>query len=310
MTKTTDIEWYDGLNNFRKLTLTKDPSTTNYHFHSEILDVDLIKINDLKNLLLYQLSAKTSHSVEVLFSGGIDSEIVLRTCVINNIPCIPITTKLMVKGYPVNTHDLYYSEKICRELNLKQKIIEVDVEKFFSNGNHHQYMMKYPFSYHHLSIHLWTIEQCTSFPIYGGDYMWPWYNVPLLSPTRYEDLVPSKFMKDNGISGIGNMLGHSLDINLLLITNHLKTFDPKIHDGKYLKKPIFKKDLYSTFGFNVELRMRNFGWESVPEEILKYIKDLISSVAVKRPIVVNNSISWNNLVAAALKGEPNFNNKF
>ena len=168
--------WYNGYNNYQKITFDINEETKEHKFHLELLDVptdDSADINDAFNIHLAEAKGRV---IEVMYSGGLDSEIILVHCLRNKIPVRAMTMRLLVNGFAVNTHDLYYSEKFCRENNVEQVILDFHADKFFGNGDHIPYLSSYKIATPHVSTHFWLFEQCSSFPVIGGDYNWPWHD--------------------------------------------------------------------------------------------------------------------------------------
>ena len=63
----------------------------------------------------------------ISYSGGIDSECVIRSFMEAGIPFNVATTKF--KG-ELNEYDLYFARKFCRENNIELHEIQIDIEKF------------------------------------------------------------------------------------------------------------------------------------------------------------------------------------
>lgn len=286
--------WYSGLDNYRKNTLDDEK------FSVEILDVAPRGYNTVNEAFAAHLEG-ANLPVEVLYSGGLDSEIVLLSCLQNNVPVVAVTMRLMFRGAPFNISDIYYAEKFCREHNIKQVVYDLDVEKFFGNGDHVKYMENYNIQLFVAITLYWLIEQCHSFPIMGGDYLWPLTNIDQLaySPYRRDYNATDLFMRDKGIPGIGNMISHSIDSNILFIKEHLKTYPEEN----------FKMKMISNLGFpNLEYRHRSHGWELA--KILEYDWEKIGFDVFYRLPTYKNIVYWNKTLADLIGGEPGSNDKF
>lgn len=266
--------WHTGKQDYRKLTLefsvtpnTQWPGYGDYFnlFTMELQEHPLIPFNNVNEAFAYNLEG-ANLPVEVLYSGGIDSECVLVSCLMNNIPAVAITMRMMFRGSPINTHDLYYAEKFCRERNIPQTFIDLDIEKFFVNGDHKKYLEPYYIRLNNVATHMWLLEQCDRFPIIGGDYTWPLLDVETrqYSPHRNEFQYYDVFMKDNGITGVGSMINHSLESNWFFIKTHvdLHTEDPDNIGGDLLRIKTLKARLMERLGFGkLEARHKSYGWE-------------------------------------------------
>lgn len=302
------VTWGSGINEYRGHSLNTETHT----YNTSLQDVETSDLTDINQLFNEVLTVRQTKTVEVLYSGGMDSECVLRSCIINKIPVRAITMRLLVNDYPINTHDLYYSEKFCREQGIVQKLIDLHVDKFFEGGDHLKYLRPYAITEPHVATHFWLFEQCAGYPVLGGEYSWPWSTGAIVSPHRHEYSCYDKFLNDNNIPGIGSMLSHSLDINLSFIRNHLalmQRFPAGHYRGSSKQIPMFKRDLFSLIGLgDFELRLRSYGWENISPAIFnknKYKIELIKEFGV-----THSSISWGTKVAEALGGEPGSNTKY
>jgi len=196
------IIWQDGINNYKKYTHDINTDTKVHFFNTELLKVPDHNYISLSEYCVDALQNRTTKFVDVLYSGGLDSELVLTLCLQHKIPVRAVTMRLVVNGYPINTHDLYYSEKFCRSNKVEHILIDLDVERFFESGRHYNYLKPYLITEPHVATHFWLLEQCDGFPILGGEYSWPWASKPLLSPHRHQYSCYDKFLVDNNIDGI------------------------------------------------------------------------------------------------------------
>ena len=296
------IEWNVGLNQFKKCTLILGESKNT--FTTELLDVPFEYDRNITDIFNDHLSNRQTKYVEVLYSGGLDSELVLLSCIKNSIPVIAITLVIKIEGLIINTHDLYYAEKFCRENDITHKLVELDAYKFFHNGEHLAYLTPYYIIEPHVATHLWLVEQCNYFPILGGD--WPWVHNHIenkvLSPFRLEFSSYERFMKDKGIHGIGNMVGYSLESSCKLIKIHL---DNHI-SGEAVSN--IKSRMYQTMYPELEPRLRSYGWENhkTPKfNLLTYKIELIKQLKSTIPV-----IKWNNTIKELLNTQIDENDKF
>lgn len=296
------IEWNVGLHNFKKCTL--ELGEDNHKFTTELLDVPYENNRNITDIFNDHLSIRQSKYVEVLYSGGLDSELVLLSCLKNNVPVIAITLVIKVEGMIVNTHDLYYAEKFCRERNIVHKLIELDADKFFDNGKYLDYLNPYYIVEPHVATHLWLVEQCNHFPIIGGD--WPWIHThvenKVISPFRLEFSSYERFMKDKGIHGIGNMISYSLESSVKLIQLHL---DNHINNESI---SIFKAKMYKTMYPELVPRLKSHGWEEHKTKTFNILRYKINLSTSLKP--TDNYIKWNETIKALLNTSINENNKF
>lgn len=296
------IEWNVGLHRFKKCTLELGENTHN--FTTELLDVPFEHNRSITDIFNDHLSNRQTKYVEVLYSGGLDSELVLLSCLKNNIPVIAITLVIKIDGLVINTHDLYYAEKFCREYNITHKLIELDADKFFDKGEYINYLHPYYITEPHVATHMWLIEQCNYFPIMGGD--WPWVHNHIenkvLSPFRLEFSSYERFMKDKNIHGIGNMVGYSLESSIKLIQTHLANYIP----GETVSN--LKSRMYKTMYPELIERLRSYGWENHRSN--KFNMLLYKIELIKQLKLTKATIKWNQTISTLLNTTINQNDKF
>jgi len=304
-----------GLAGYRQLDFTVDRATNQHRLDITLHDVDYPANRTIYDIFADHVAARQTKYVDVLYSGGVDSELVLHTCLVNRIPVRAITMRLLVKGITINTHDLYYSERFCRDRGVEQKIIDLDVVEFFEQGKHLAYLEPYLNKESHVATHLWLVEQCTGFPVIGGFYSWPWSgNGPtgVISPTKNTYSQYDRYMQDHNISGIGNMLDHSLESNCLFIKTHIdliNTNDPQLFNHNGVVVRTLKQAIYARLGFtNVEPRISSYGWDEHYREI--FDKDSINRELIARFGTWEHSITWQHKIAAALGSSPGTWNRF
>lgn len=305
------IEWSCGRNNYKKHSLVMNNETKIHQFNTELLDVPTRDFKTINELFADDLAERQTKTVEVLYSGGMDSECVLRSCLINKIPVRAVTGRFIARGYPVNTHDLYYSEKFCRENNIEQVFVDLDVSKFFENGDHLPYIKPYYIWQSHIATHFWLFEQCTGYPVFGGEYSWPWTTEKVVSPHRLIFSCYGRFLKDRNIHGIGNMLGHSLESNSMFITNHLEMMRQQpegYYNGEFADITKFKRVLFNHMGFgDLEPRMKYYGWDNVATEVInihKYTDELVNEYGW-----AESTITWHDTIAKAIDGQLGSNSR-
>jgi len=287
--------WSTGLNGYKKHTLSKTD------FITQLTECEVKKDRKLTDIFKDHIEHRSQ--VEVLYSGGTDSELVLLTLLEAKISCIAVTMVIKIDGCILNTHDLYYSEKFCREHNIEQKKIEFDAGSFYENGDYLSYLAPYRIIEPHVASHFWLIEQL-NYPIMGGD--WPWVHKykqqKVISPIRLDYSCYELFMQDKGVDGIGNMLNHSLESTCKFIQLHL---DVSLNTKK---DHLIKHEMYSSLYPSIEPRLRSYGWENSPKKtfnMLNYKVELI-----KRFGFVTPSIQWGDTVAKLLDTTERENKSF
>jgi len=297
------VTWEEGIDSYIINTLEINDIENIYTV--EICDRELpSESRSISDIIFDCFKDRDTKTVEVLYSGGLDSELVLKACIKNKIPVTAITMKLYIDDIIINSHDLYYSEKFCRENNITQKLVDFHIRSFYENGDHVSYLKPYHITSPHVASHLWLLEQCSSFPVIGGEYSWPQPS-KVLSPHRLSYNSYSRFMKDRNITGIGNVLNHSLELNIKMIQHSL--------DTQYIINSfdimLFKYRMYNNFDLGIfEPRMKSYGWENVSPKWfnkMKYKDELVNMYGIDKPI-----IKWGKKIADVMGGEPGMNDKF
>ena len=300
--------WYTGSDDYIKYVYTQDPKNQMNRFEVFLQDKDYNSNTNIYDAFVESFTNGVPKKVELLFSGGLDSNLVLDLCLETNIPVECITMNIQFDGVSINTHDLYYSEKICREKNVSRKVINLDAKKFYEQGDYRKYLEPFRISVPHTATHLWLIEQCDQFPVLGGEYNWAWNpnEVIAISPMRHSFSHFDKFMRQRGVTGIGNMIGHSQAINLMCMKEHvylLKNDTNKMYGGEENKVIFLKKHVYEKLtGKYYEPRLRSFGWESVSPlmwDRLHYRQEMLDLFGDN-----DLHINWGNNVASILGGQP------
>jgi hypothetical protein len=295
------VEWENGINGYLKCQMISTSAENS--FTVELRENEFEPDRDINDIFYDHLKNRQTTYVEVLFSGGLDSELVLKSCLTNKIPVVAVTMIIKMDGVIINAHDLYYAEKFCRENNVKHRLVEFDALSFFSSGKHLEYLSPYKVVEPHVASHLWLFEQCDNYPIFGGD--WPWVQAHkkpdiVLSPIRSDYLNYDRFIQSRGISGIGNMLGHSFESAYYFMKQQLKYSNYSI----YGYETTLKSKMYQ----GLEPRIRSYGWENCPPNLfnkLTYKKECISIMG--RPAY---KIIWGPKVCELLDTSVRENTKF
>lgn len=291
------VEWYTGLNNFKKHTLESNS------FNLEIIDQDFEQGRPLDIIICDNLKNLNNH-FEVLYSGGIDSEFVLYSLVKNKIPVTAVTMIIKVKDCIVNTHDLYYAEKFCRQNNIKQVFHTLEVEDFFKSGRYETYLIPYSITEPHVATHLWLIEKSTDFTIIGGD--WPWVQCHIenkkLSPFKLNYSSYERFMTDKNIQGIGNMLSYSYELAYSL--SKMQMLSPFNVRGSFAEINLLKQEMFPM----LETRFKSYGWENLSQRILDLNSYKIYLLQKIGPI--KNTITWGDKYKTLINSDVNTHDQF
>jgi hypothetical protein len=285
------LHWATGLNGYKKHTLDATK------FSTTITECEVETGREIHQIFNDHLAGRQTSKVEILYSGGTDSELVLLSCIKNNIPFEVMTMVIQTNGLILNTTDLYYSEKFCRQHDIKQNLFYFDPIEFYESGRYFDYLLPYNIDEPHVASHFWLIEQCSNYPIIGGDWPWVQMHRRVLSPSRLSYNSYEKFMQSKGITGIGNMVGYSFESSCKFIELHMK------HYTNDIPVPYLKQKMY-----DIEPRLRSYGWEQSSPDIFnikKYKVELLKKIGMIKP-----EITWGNKIATLIGSRTNTNSLF
>jgi len=290
------LQWSTGLNGYKKHTLD------NNHFTTELTECQFEPGRNLDDIFYDHLVNRPNSPVELLYSGGLDSEIVLMSLLKNKIPVEAMTMVITIKGAILNVVDLYYSEKFCRENNVKQNLFYFDAVDFYGSGKYLEYVLPFKITEPHVASHFWLIEQCHNYPIIGGD--WPWLQAKkkVLSPFKLAFSSYERFMESKGISGIGNMISHSFESSYYFIEQHLK--EHKLGNDKFHTVPFLKYKMYDI----KEPRIKSYGWEDCPIQLFninQYKVELLKQLGI-----INSTIEWGDKIKLLIDSTEKSNSLF
>ena len=298
------MQWSVGLQNFKKCSLELGENSN--HFTTEILDVECGRGRDIADIFYDHLAIRQTKYVEVLYSGGLDSELILLSCLRKNIPIKAITLVIKVDNMIVNSNDLYYAEKFCRTHNVEQILIELDAGEFYNSGKYYDYIAPYYITEPHIATHLWLLEQCSYFPVVGGD--WPWTQMhkdyKMLSPFKLEFSSYERFMRDKGIHGIGNMISYSLESSCKMIELHLETWNG------FEKIAPFKQRIFTKIEPTMEPRLKSYGWEYVYSGQINLQIHEVKADLIKKVKPTTHSIKWGKTISDLLDTPITMNDTF
>lgn len=255
------LKWTTGINDFKIHTLADSSFTT------ILTETDFEHNRKVNDIFYDHLSNRSGQKVEVLYSGGMDSELVLASCIHNKIPVEAMTMVIKVRGAILNVVDLYYSEKFCRENNIKQNFFYLDAVDFYESGKYIEYLEPYKITEPHVASHFWLLEQCNHYPIIGGD--WPWVQAhkqnKVLSPFKLAFSGYELFMQSKGITGIGNMISHSFESCYHFMKEHIIQYE--YGNDTFHTVPFMKYKMYGL----AEPRIKSYGWEDCPKNIFNIL---------------------------------------
>ncbi len=109
-----------------------------------------------------EISRKAVGDIWVLLSGGVDSEICLRSFLESKIP-VRVASLRLKNG--LNNHDMAYVKKLEAELSLQVTYFDLDAEAFFNSQDMESIVNPIQCISPILAAHLWLADQLDGTPI-------------------------------------------------------------------------------------------------------------------------------------------------
>ncbi len=241
---------------------------------------------------------KNPGEIVLLLSGGVDSEVMLRSFVEQR---IQFKVAIMEFKDGLNAHDVGYARKICETHGLRPHIFSLDLLRFWENDLFAYADPVYCCS-PQLLPHMWLIDQIDGYPVMGSGEC-------LLVKRRPADYIPGKspytwdewdlFEKEKIASWYRHLMIRNrpgcmgfYQYNPEIILSYL--LDPFVKkltncelSGK-LTTESSKFKIYSQY-FNLKERLKYHGFENVPEWDRKYRSLLLAkyghaSAIAKTPV--------------------------
>lgn len=103
--------------------------------------------------------------LNLLLSGGADSELTLRSLVGSGIPVEAVT--LRFRG-GLNSDEVHRASLIASRFSVRHSVIDFDVEKFLDSGEYLVFCTRYGCASPQVAVHLWLLESLGSKAIYPG----------------------------------------------------------------------------------------------------------------------------------------------
>ena len=227
----------------------------------EIDSYDIEVINNAK--LIKEISSK---KIIVALSGGIDSEVVCLAFLKSNIDFETLTVQYTDNK---NAYDCYFAKKFCQENNIKQHIITVNPENFYTDIiSKYQKQNVFAHSiYRYLQIYLLDISnQLNGIGICcAGEQLF--YTFDNIINVKYEPLhIPLNWLRENNILGVPSFYLFSPEIQAAYYKDPLIKF--LLGDSKYFVShpPLgFSAEkilLFHKF-FNLVRRKKMIGYEEI-----------------------------------------------
>ncbi|MDP2376937.1 hypothetical protein [Reyranella sp.] len=101
----------------------------------------------------------------VLFSGGLDSEVVVQSFLFAG---IPIKVGITRFANQLNRHDMVYAVKFCEMHGIPYRCLDIDIEKFFESGDAWRYAERTKCVQPQLLHTMWAMDRVDGYPILGS----------------------------------------------------------------------------------------------------------------------------------------------
>lgn len=161
MFKNNWAHWsYDGVANNKK-----EQPTSKFDFQLSILETS---ISHRDSLVKTAIEVYEEHKqLDVLFSGGINSQIILQTY---NSLKIPVNVKIFRYENNLNYQwDVAAAVKFCNDLNIKYELIDFNLKKFFEQEAYDVFKKCYTFEVTNLPL-MKMLDYCDNVPVLGTGY--------------------------------------------------------------------------------------------------------------------------------------------
>lgn len=173
------LSWtYDGIEHGPKLSPTSTYDLILNNTLTESVDTYYNELINNAKLIRDSFPDK----FDLLFSGGVDSEVVLR---IYHSLRIPVNVFIFRYENNYNYKDVNFAMSVCNELGITPKVIDFNLQKFFENDAYDIFSKIYCHSSGRLP-HLKMSEYLDNLPIYGsGEPYWRRINKDMSTPAPW-----------------------------------------------------------------------------------------------------------------------------
>lgn len=111
--------------------------------------------------IIYDLA---SSPLALLFSGGMDSEVMVRSFHKAKVPFKIYIIQFMDNK---NNHDTAHAFRVCEELNMTPIVLELDIKKFFNSELGLKYMLELQSNSPARTPIFWALDQIDEYPVLG-----------------------------------------------------------------------------------------------------------------------------------------------
>ncbi len=111
------------------------------------------------------IQRQTREPITVLFSGGIDSEVALRSFYEAG---IPVTAAILKFKNELNAHDTSWAQVTCDELKIPTKILELDLLSFWQSEDALRYADETQCISPQFLTTMWMLDRCDGYCVLGS----------------------------------------------------------------------------------------------------------------------------------------------
>ncbi len=111
------------------------------------------------------IRAATEADLWVLFSGGLDSEVVVQAFLFAGIPVRVAITRF---ADDLNRHDIAYAIRFCESHQVPYRMLDIDIRRFFESGAALDYALRATCVQPQLLHTMWAMDQVDGYPILGS----------------------------------------------------------------------------------------------------------------------------------------------
>lgn len=206
------------------------------------------------------LACQSSKPIWVLFSGGIDSEVVAQSFFQAK---VPFQVAIMRFAHDLNRHDIQWAIQACKKNNWPMTFFDLDIEKFWEND-----LLLYALPSRcvspQLAATMWLMDQVEGFPVLGsGECLLTRSDGSSSDWALSEkEKVASwyRFLHIRKKSGCAGFFQHSPEIMLSALKDPLVTSWLLNSSHQDVSNSVIKHDFYSNY-FALEKREKYTGFE-------------------------------------------------